>query len=161
MMKREGGSGWDSRGTEAMAKVGYGAAYGFFIVIVTIVLSGLFIYKSTRAVMRLKDDPPQQFLVFPSKWTAQRRQSEERLARAYWKCAVLLSRGQYIYGQGLPDEPPPGFSVDSKTYPSVGESPAAARARYWRNLQEVWAHPAAWREVYEWHTEWFFRSSNF
>ena len=160
-MKLERGSGWDSWGKKAMAKVGYGATFGFFIGMVTIVLAGLFIYKSTRSVMRLKDDPPPQFLVFPSNWTAPRRQSEERLARAYWKCAVLLSRGQYMFGEKLPDEPPPGFSVDSKTYPSVGESPAAARARYWRNLQEVWAHPAAWREVYEWHADWFFRGTNF
>lgn len=160
-MEFKGGSGWDSRGGKAMAKVGYGASYGFFLAAVTIVLSGLFIYKSTRSVMRLKDEPPQQYLDFPANWTAQRRQSEERLARAYWKCAVLLSRGQYIYGERLPDEPPPGFSVDPKTYPSVGESPSAARVRYWRNLQEVWAHPAAWRQVYEWHTDWFFRGTNF
>ncbi|MFB3921126.1 MAG: hypothetical protein ACE145_05355 [Terriglobia bacterium] len=144
-----------------MAKVGYGATYGFFIGLVSVILAGLFVYKSTRLVMRLRDDPPPQYLEFPVNWSAPRRTSEERLARAYWRCAVLLSRGQYVFGQRLPEEPPPGFSVDAKSYPSLGESPAAARARYWRKIQEVWTEPAAWHEVYEWHTDWFFRASNY
>ena len=144
-----------------MAKVGYGSGYGFFIAFVTLILASLFVYKSTRSVMRLRDEPPPSYLEFPSNWTAQRRESEARLAQAYWKCAVLLSRGQYVYGQKLPDEPPAGFSVDPKSYPSVGESPAAARARYWRRLQDTWKEPGAWREVYEWHADWFFRGTNF
>jgi hypothetical protein len=144
-----------------MAKVGYGAMYGFFIAFVTIVLSGLFVYKSVRPVMRLRDDPPAEFFDAQPKWTAARRQAEARLARAYWTCAVRLSQGQYSYGERLPDEPPPGFSIDPKANPAVEETPAAARARYWRNLQKVWLQPGVWRRLYEWHTDWFFRSSNY
>ena len=160
IMGRGEGSGCGFQG-KAMAKVGYGAMYGLFIGLVTIILSGLFIYKSTRPAMRLRDDPPLEFLDVKSNWTPKQRQSEERLAQAYWKCAVRLSRAQYVYGEQLPDEPPPGFSVDSKTYPSVNESPAAARARYWRNLQKVWTQPGVWQRFYEWRTDWFFRSTNF
>lgn len=144
-----------------MAKVGYGASFGLFIGFVSIVLAGLFIYKSTRSVMRLRNDPPADFLDVKRDWSPKRRQAEEELARAYWRCAVTLSRIKYVYGELLPDEPPPDFSVDPKTHPTVGESPLAARARYWRNFQKVWTQPAAWHQVYEWHSDWLFRSSNY
>jgi hypothetical protein len=137
-----------------MARAGYGSLYGMFVGAVTLVLAGLFIYRSWQPVMHLRAVPPADFLNVPSTWTPAQRRVEERLARAYWNVAIQLSRSSYVYGDRLPSEPPAVFSVDPKAYPSAVEGAAAARLRYWRNLQSVWHSPESWDQTYEWHTDW-------
>lgn len=144
-----------------MANVGYGAKYGILLGIVSIVLAGVFVYKSVRPMMRLRDKPPPEFFDVNSKWTPAQRKAEDSLARAYWQCAITISRGEYGFESRLPDEPVPGFSVDSQLYPSLVTSASAARIRYWRNLQKLWLRPHAWRQVYEWRTDWLLRGTNF
>jgi hypothetical protein len=137
-----------------MPRAGYGATFGFFIGLVTIILAGSFIYKSVDRVMVLRPEPPAEYLDVQSDWTAKQRQSEERLARGYWETARSISRASRHFGDRLPDDPPGEFSVDAKSYPSVLEPASAARARYWRNLDKVWNNPNAWETTYEWHTGW-------
>ncbi len=143
-----------------MARAGYSGSFGLLVAVMGIGVGGLIIYKSVRTVMYLRDDPPPQFLNVSEKWTPQQREAEEHLARAYWARAVDVSR-LYPFGTPLPDEPPDGFSVDTKTHPSAVDSAAAAKLRYWRNLKEVWYLPDAWKTSYEWHMDWFFRGTNF
>lgn len=143
-----------------MARVGYGGSYGFLIAVLGIGVGGLVVYKSFRTVMHLGDSPPAQFFNVSEKWTAEQREAEDRLARAYWARAVNVSR-MHPYGSRLPDKPPETFNVDVKAYPSAVESATAARLRYWRNLQEVWYLPDAWETSYEWHMDWLFRGTNF
>jgi hypothetical protein len=143
-----------------MARAGYSGSYGILVLVLGIGVGGLIIYKSFRMVMHLRDEPPPRFLNVGEKWTPQQRETEERLARAYWNRAVDVSR-MFPYGSPLPDKPPDGFSVDTKTYPSAVDSAAAAKLRYWRNLKEVWYLPDAWKTSYEWHMDWLFRGTNF
>lgn len=142
-----------------MAKVGYGSLYGFFCAVVTIILAVLFVYKSVQPVMRLRLDPPAEFLDARPNWTTAQRQTEDRLGRAYWDMAVKLSRSVLVFGDRLPPEPPAVFSVDTKAYPSAVESAPGARVRYWQNLQKVWQNPQSWDETYEWHTDWLTRGN--
>jgi hypothetical protein len=142
-----------------MARIGYGSLYGTFIAFVTIVLAGLFVYRSWQPVMHLRSTAPADFLDSQSAWTPEQRRAEERLARAYWDVAVRLSRSVYVYGDRLPPEPPAVFSVDEKAYPSAVESAAQAKLRYWRNLQKVWPSPESWDHTYEWHTDWLTHSA--
>ncbi len=137
-----------------MPRAGYGATFGFFIGLVSIILGGAFLYKSVARVMVLRPEPPAEFLGVKQGWSEKQRQAENNLGRAYWETARSLSRTSHHFGDRLPDEPPAGFSVDSKAHPSLIESPAAARARYWRNLQDVWNNPTVWETTYHWHTGW-------
>ena len=137
-----------------MARAGYGGTFGFFIGLISIVLAGAFVYKSTARVMVLRPRPPAEFLDVKQHWTDQQRQAEDRLARAYWETARTISRTTHPYGNRLPDDPPGVFSVDAMSYPSLVEPAPAARARYWRNLQKIWNNPAAWESIYQWHTGW-------
>ncbi len=142
-----------------MAKVGYGSLYGVFCGVVTIILAALFVYKSFQPVMQLRAEPPAEFLDVRSSWTTAQRQTEERLGRAYWESAVRLSHGVLAFGQSLPGEPPAIFSVDTKAYPSATETAAAARLRYWRNLEKVWGNPEVWQKSYEWRIDWLTRGN--
>ena len=143
-----------------MARAGYSGSFGLLVVIMGLGVSSLFVYKSLRIVMRLREEPPPRFLNAGVKWTAQQRETEERLAHAYWDRAVDVSR-MFPYGSPLPDSPPDAFSVDTKAYPSAVDSGPAARLRYWRNLKEIWYLPDAWKTSYEWHMDWLFRGTNF
>ena len=144
-----------------MAKIGYGSTFGLFIALISIVLGGLFVYKSFSSVMQLRPDPPAEFLDPRPDWTRKQREAEDRLARAYWATARKLSRSVYGYSDRLPADPPATFSVDERAFPSLVEPAAAARARYWRNLHKVWNHPGAWKNTYEWHTSWFFQGTSY
>jgi hypothetical protein len=144
-----------------VARVGYGSTFGFFIALVTLIVGGLFIYRSVAVVMRLRAEPPPEFIEVNPTWSAKQQEAEARLGRAYWDCARNLSRTTFRFGVRLPDNPPDVFSVDAKAYPSIVEPAPAARTRYWRNLQKVWTHPAAWEKTYEWHTSWFFQGTNY
>ena len=137
-----------------MARIGYGETYGWVLGLVTIVVGGFFVYKSVAKVPVLRAEAPAEFLDEKSTWPEKHRQAEERLGRAYWEAARRLSRSQYHFGDRLPDNPPGAFSVDAKAYPSLLESASSARARYWRNLHEVWHNPNVWETTYEWHTGW-------
>ncbi|MBZ5515301.1 MAG: hypothetical protein LAN62_10790 [Acidobacteriia bacterium] len=142
-----------------MAKVGYGSLYGIFCGIVTVILAVLFAYKSFQPVMHLRPEPPTEFLDMHPGWTTAQRRTEERLARAYWQSAIKLSRGVFTFGDRLPDQPSDVFSIDTNAYPSAVESAAAARLRYWRNLQKVWTNPEVWRKSYEWRIDWLTRGN--
>lgn len=144
-----------------MASLGYGKTYGLVIGIVSLLLVGAFIVMSFAPVMQLSSSPPPEFLNAKPSRTPKQHSAEEALARAYWDCARQLSRAMYVYGDRLPNDPPDAFSVSEKLYPSAVESATAARARYWENLRKVWDNPAAWKRVYEWHTSWFFKGTNY
>lgn len=137
-----------------MARIGYGSSFGMLLGLATIVLGGLFAYKSVAHVKVLRPEPPAEFLDAKRTWNKKQRVAEDRLGRAYWDVARTISRATIHFGDRLPEEPPPLFSVDSELYPSTIESSSAARRRYWRNLGKVWNNPAAWESTYEWHTGW-------
>jgi len=117
---------------------------------------GLFIFLSIRPVMRLRVEPPAEFLDMQlGRWDAKRRAAEERVARAYWERAVQLVQWQHSFGAPLPDNPPAEFNIEGKDFQrgSVEAGPVT-RARYWKKLREVWALPQAWEKSYDWSTDW-------
>ena len=116
-----------------------------------IIPAGLFVYLSTRPLMRLQADPPAQFLRTNRQSGA--RSSEERLARGYWDCAITFVQWKYTYGTPLPEDPPDAFRIDAKTYGADANS-QPSRLRYWSKLRETWLAPASWRQDREWSTSW-------
>ena len=107
-------------------------------------------YASFRSEFRLRARMPVEFFD-ASHVAADRRVAEEKIARAYWKCAVTQVQWKYGYAHRLPEEPPDEFAVRSEEAGAAAND-SAVRARYWRKLHEVWGVSAVWHEQYEWNT---------
>lgn len=103
--------------------------------------------------MKLQGDVPPQFLDGSPAARPSHRASEERVAQAYWNCAVTLIQWKHTYGTPLPENPPDDFRIDAKTYgaDAAGE---ASRLRYWNKLREAWLLPECWRQSREWSVAW-------
>jgi hypothetical protein len=116
------------------------------------VISGVLIAQSKRSWKQLSADPPAEFLAARPEWDAQRREAEQRIAQAYWDCAVKVLQWHYPYGLSLPATPPEEFQIDAKTQPEPAAVNPGSRDFYWQRLREVW--PRAWQEVHSWDLGW-------
>src|SRR5713101_3692374 len=101
-------------------------------------------YASIRSEFRLRSAMPVEFF-------DRSRVPAEKIAKAYWKCAVTQIQWRYGYAHRLPDEPPAEFLVTTAEAGSAAND-SAIRARYWQKLREVWCMSAVWHEQYEWNT---------
>lgn len=107
-------------------------------------------YASFRAEFRLHERMPAEFFD-ASRVPANQRVSEEKIARAYWKCAVTQVQWKYGYAHRLPDDPPDEFQVTTEEAGAAAHD-SAVRARYWQKLREVWVISGVWDEQYKWDT---------
>lgn len=117
------------------------------VIIIGLVLAAV-AYGASRTEYRLQPDMPREFFdsstVPPTK-----RAMEQKIAAAYWNCAVKEVQWKYGYSSRLPEEPLPEFSV------SVNEIGPAARdesirRRYWSQLRTIWNLSSAWKTEYQW-----------
>ncbi len=118
------------------------------IVAILVAVLGIVAYASFSVEFRLRPGMPVEFFD-PSQVAPAKRAAEEKLARAYWQCAVKQIQWKYGYAHRLPEEPPVEFSVAAADAGS-GAHDSAARARYWQRLRAAWEVPALWEEQYEW-----------
>jgi hypothetical protein len=140
----------------ARPPTGHGAivwVLGFLVTAVTALFG--FAYLSTQPVMRLRAEPPAEFLQREPGWNTNRQAAEQQLARSYWDYAVRNLQQTYTIEMKLPEQPPPEFKLD----PQSAEihfrlNLEASRQRYWRRLRTVWDKPEAWEKSYEWNTAW-------
>ena len=115
---------------------------------------------SVRPVRRLKITPPDAF--FDEYYRVAERgtlhAAEQKLAHAYWECALQQVQREYPSNADLPNSPPPEFKVDVKQL-ALGrfKEDADTRLGYWQRLRAVWASPGTWDKSYEWNTEWVHR----
>ncbi|MGH9327853.1 MAG: hypothetical protein ACRD2B_14385 [Terriglobia bacterium] len=119
------------------------------LIIVALVPTILFLYLMTKPVMRLKADPPVEFLNAFPEWTGRHPEVATRLGEAYWEWAALHLARNYPYGTQLPEQPPVLFRVDGEGFPS-GVDADVARLRYWQKLRELWTEPQSWDRVEIW-----------
>lgn len=119
------------------------------LVIILLVLAAI-AYGSFRSELRLRSDMPIEFFdssrLPPAKCVA-----EEKIAKAYWSCAVKQVQWKYGYAQRLPDEPPPEFSVSTSEIGPVA-SDEAVRHHYWQQLRATWNVSNAWKTEYDWNS---------
>jgi hypothetical protein len=116
---------------------------------ILIIAAGFLAYASFQPRFRLRTALPREFIDESSSWPAEKRVSEEKVARAYWNCAVTQIQWKYGYGHRLPQDLPPEFAVSTEELgPTAGDP--ATRARYWRKLQQVWYLPSIWEKAYGW-----------
>jgi len=105
-------------------------------------------FASFRSEFRLQSDMPVEF--FDSKRVPrERRASEEKIARAYWDCAVKQVQWKYGYAHRLPDDPPAEFSV-SATEIGPAANDEAVRRLYWQKLRTTWNVSSVWKTQWEW-----------
>ncbi|HUZ46375.1 MAG TPA: hypothetical protein VMW54_07025 [Terriglobia bacterium] len=117
------------------------------------VLGSLFVYRSTRPVMRLSADPPPSFYDYNRTWDQQERQHEKRVAQAYWHVAVQRIQTDYSPSSPLPEDPPPQFKI-AEAARSLEADMVASRIHYWYRLRDVWSQRDAWDVSYGWNTDW-------
>ncbi len=118
-----------------------------FDAFVVVLVVGFIGFVALRPQYRLRADAPPEFLRYAESQSPQRRAGEEKIARAFWKCAVTDIQWRYGYGYGLPPSPPPEFAIARAEFGPAGAD-AAVRARYWENLQEVWYMRRVWNKEY-------------
>lgn len=121
--------------------------------VLALVLAGLFVYRSTRPVMRLSAEPPPAFYGYHWTRDRQERQREQRLALAYWSVAVRQIQRNYSPGKPLPQDPPPQFRI-SDAASHLETDLMAGRVQYWNRLRRVWGEGDAWDVSYGWNTRW-------
>jgi hypothetical protein len=119
------------------------------IAIVAVVLC-VAAYASFRSEFRLRPRMPIEFFD-SSSVRPEKRTTEEKIASAYWKCAVTQIQWKYGYAHRLPDEPPVEFSVSTAEDGNAANDPVV-RSRYWQKLRVAWGVSAVWQEQYEWNT---------
>lgn len=124
-----------------------------------IFLCALFIYRSTRPVMRLAAEPPPSFYDFNRRWDHRERQNQRRVAQAYWHIAVQRIQARYSPQKPLPAVPPPQFRI-SDAARALESDVIGSRVHYWTRLRAVWNEQDAWDISYGWSTDWVASSLN-
>jgi hypothetical protein len=104
-------------------------------------------YGSFRSEFRLRPDMPVEFFD-GSRLPPVKRASEQKIAAAYWACAVKQVQWKYGYASRLPDDPPPEFTVSSSEIGSVAKDDAVRR-QYWLKLRTTWNVSSAWKTQYQ------------
>ena len=108
----------------------------------------LLAYASLRSEYRLRAQMPMEFFDGHALSPARRIQ-EQRVAEAYWNCALTQIQWNYGYAHRLPEEPPSTFVIGDERAGTAAKDPVL-RARYWQRLREVWDLSSAWQRHYEW-----------
>jgi hypothetical protein len=120
---------------------------GVLGLVIVMVLAGMFFYESVRPVMRLRSNPPSDFVKGTANRKATGTKDQEYIARSYWDLATDFASQKYSYGELLPSNPPEDFAVSS------GED-YATRALYWQRLRGLWNQQDIWVRSYELDTDW-------
>ena len=75
------------------------------MVVIIVLLLALLAFASSRSEFRLQSDMPAEFFD-ANRVPREKRISEEKVAKAYWDCAVKDLQWKYSYTSRLPDDPP-------------------------------------------------------
>lgn len=120
-----------------------------FDALVVVIVMSLIGYAALQPQYRLRGDPPPEFMREAHSTPPGRRAAQERIARAYWKCAVTDIQWRYGYAHRLPPSAPAEFTISNQEFgPAASDSDI--RARYWNKLQEVWYMRTVWSKEYGW-----------
>jgi len=118
------------------------------ILIIVVLVVAVIAYGAIRSEFRLRPDMPIEFFD-GSGLPPAKRASEQKIAEAYWNCAVKQVQWKYGYAHRLPDEPAPEFSVSASEVGPVAND-QAIRRYYWQKLGSTWNVSGAWTTQYEW-----------
>ena len=117
------------------------------VIIVVLVLAGL-AFACFRPEYRLQSSMPLEFFD-PTQVPAAKRAAEEKIAAAYWNCAITQVQWKYGYASRLPDAPAPEFGLSVNEVGPVAKD-ETVRRHYWAQLRSTWYVSSAWRTEYAW-----------
>ena len=118
------------------------------IAAIVVLVLALLAFASFRSEFRLVPDMPPEF--FDAKrLPREQRTGEEKVAKAYWNCAVKQVQWKYGYAHRLPDDPPAEFSV-SAAEAGQGGVDEKVRRYYWQKLRTTWNVSSVWKSQWEW-----------
>jgi hypothetical protein len=120
---------------------------------IALLVVGLFAYASTRPTFRLRVDMPPEYLHARASWPPEKRATEEKVARAYWYCAVTVVQAKYGFGDPLPVNPPAEFKIIAPDL-AKGATDPDTRLGYWHRLQQVWYLASTWKKEQGWNFQW-------
>lgn len=117
----------------------------FDVTAIAVLALGIAAYAAFQPRLRLRAEMPAEFSERAN--APPKRAMEQKLAAAYWKCAVAEIQWKYGYAHRLPDDPPAEFAVTAaEAGPAANDQ--GERIRYWQKLRQVWVLPSAWKEDY-------------
>ncbi len=118
-----------------MQRLHVGREWTVAVWVFSIGLGILLIERSAQPVVRLRSEPPAEFVQVRPEWDAARRAAEEELARVYWQQAVEHLQWRFSAMAPLPEQPPAEFTVAAMGHGrATAEASSASRGRYWRRL---------------------------
>ena len=118
------------------------------IAIIVLLLLAALAYASFSSEFRLKEDMPKEFFD-GSQLPPKKRAFEEKVAKAYWDCAVKQVQWKYGYASRLPEDPPAYFGLSSTVVGAVAKD-EEIRRYYWRRLRVTWHLQSVWGNEYLW-----------
>jgi hypothetical protein len=107
---------------------------------------GIAAYAAFQPRLRLRPDMPAEFFDV-SGIRAPKKGIDQKVAQAYWDCAVKEIQWKYGYAHRLPDDPPPEFSLN-QIQVGLAADDQATRLHYWQRLRTVWNLRSSWRTDY-------------
>lgn len=116
-------------------------------IIIGIVLV-LLSFASFRSEFRLRRDMPTEFFD-ATRVPREKRSAEEKIAQAYWDCAVKEVQWKYGYAHRLPDDPPAEFKLSPADVGPIAKD-ETVRRNYWQKLRSTWNVSSAWKNQWEW-----------
>lgn len=126
--------------------LGRGRKYDIAAIVVLVL--ALLAFASFRSEFRLVSDMPPEF--FDAKQLPRdKRVAEEKIAKAYWDCAVKQVQWKYGYAHRLPDDPPAEFSISAAEAGPAGID-QKVRSYYWQKLRSTWNVSSVWKSQWEW-----------
>jgi hypothetical protein len=115
-------------------------------IIIGIVLV-LLLLASFRSEFRLQAEIPKEFFD-STRVPREKRSSEQKIARAYWDCAVKEVQWKYGYAHRLPDDPPAEFLLSPADVGPIAKDETVRRF-YWQKLRATWNLSSAWKNQWE------------
>jgi len=103
-------------------------------------------YAAFQPRLHLRAEMPAEFYD-PAGVRAAKNGDQQKLAQAYWNCAVKEIQWKYGYAHRLPEDPPAEFSL-SPAQVGPGADDATLRQHYWQKLRTVWNLPSVWKTDY-------------
>ena len=116
------------------------AIVGFVLILLSI--------ASFHSEFRLRSDMPPEFFD-RAQIPRNKRSSEEKIAKAYWDCAVKEVQWKYGYARRLPNDAPAEFVISASDVGPVAKD-EAVRRRYWQQLRTTWNLSSAWKNEWGW-----------
>lgn len=105
-------------------------------------------FASFRSEFRLRSDMPTEFFDV-TRVPREKRSAEQKVAQAYWACAVKEVQWKYGYAHRLPDDPPAEFTLSPADVGPIAKD-ETVRRYYWQKLRSTWNLASAWKNQWEW-----------